>query len=139
MNTEITDEHRQAQMNTEKGFLYKELTAEIIESVYNVHNTLGCGLLEKVYENSLARELGFRGKKVSLQKEYSVIYREREVGIYYADLVVDDKVIVEVKTVENIDDIHRAQLLNYLRISGLRVGLIINFAKPKLQLERFIV
>lgn len=126
-------------MNTEKEFLYKELTGEIIEAACEVHNTLGCGLLEKVYENSLAWELELRGRKVSSQKEFKVIYREKEVGIYYADLVVDDKVIVEVKAVEKIDDIHRAQLLNYLRISGLRVGLIINFAKPKLKYERFIV
>jgi GxxExxY protein len=126
-------------MDTEKEFLYKELTGEIIDSAHNVHNTLGCGLLEKVYENSLAWELELRGRKVSLQKEFKVIYREKEVGIYYADLVVDDKVIVEVKAVEKIDDIHRAQLLNYLRISGLRVGLIINFARPKLRYERFII
>lgn len=126
-------------MDTEKGFLYKELTGEIIDSACKVHNTIGCGLLEKVYENSLARELELREKKLSLQKEFKVIYREKEVGIYYADLVVDNKVIIEVKTVENIADIHRAQLLNYLKISGLRVGLIINFAKPKLQYERFIV
>lgn len=126
-------------MNTEKEFLYKELTGEIIDSACNVHNTLGCGLLEKIYENSLAWELELRGRKVSSQKEFKVIYREKEVGIYYADLVVDDKVIVEVKAVEEIDDIHRAQLLNYLRISGLRIGLIMNFAKPKLQYERFIV
>lgn len=126
-------------MNTEKEFLYKELTGEIIDSACNVHNTLGCGLLEKIYENSLAWELELRGRKVSSQKEFKVIYREKEVGIYYADLVVDDKVIVEVKAVEEIDDIHRAQLLNYLRISGLRIGLMMNFAKPKLQYERFIV
>jgi GxxExxY protein len=68
-----------------------------------------------------------------------VLYRDKEVGIYYSDLVVDDKVIVEAKSVEKIDDIHRAQLLNYLRISGLRVGLLINFAKPKLEYERFVV
>ena len=126
-------------MNTEKEFLYKELTGERIDSACNVHNTLGCGLLEKIYENSLAWELELRGRKVSSQKEFKVIYREKEVGIYYADLVVDDKVIVEVKAVEEIDDIHRAQLLNYLRISGLRIGLMMNFAKPKLQYERFIV
>ena len=126
-------------MDTEKEFLYKELTGEIIESAYNVHNTLGCGLLEKIYENSLAWELELRGRKVSLQKEYKVVYRKKEVGIYYADLVVDNKVIVEVKAVENIDDIHRAQLLNYLKVSGLRIGLIMNFAKPKLKYERFIV
>lgn len=100
---------------------------------------MGCGLLEKVYENSINWELELRGREVSSQKEFTVIYRKKEVGIYYADLVVDNKVIIEVKTVENVDNIHRAQLLNYLRISGLRVGLIINFAKPKLQYERLVI
>ena len=116
-------------MNTEKEFLYKELTGEIISSSYNVPNTLGCGLLEKVYENSLAWKLELRKKRVLPQKEFKIIYREKEIGIYYADLVIENKVIVEVKAVENIDNVHRAQLLNYLKISGLRVGLIINFAK----------
>ena len=126
-------------MNTEKEFLYKELTGEIIEASYNVHNGLGCGLLEKIYENSLIWEIELMRRKVSSQREFKVIYRKKEVGIYYADLVVEDKVIVEVKSVERIDDIHRAQLLNYLRISGLRVGLIINFARPKLEYERLVV
>jgi GxxExxY protein len=119
--------------------LYKELTSEIIDAAFAVHNTLGCGLLEKVYENSLAWKLELRKQKVALQKEFRVIYREKEVGIYYADIVVDDKVIIEVKAVEDLDDIHRAQLMNYLRISGLRVGLLMNFAKTKLEYERFIV
>ena len=126
-------------MNTDKEFIYKDLTGEIIESACEVHNTLGCGLLEKVYENALARELRLRRKQVSLQKEFRVIYKEQEVGVYYADLVTEGKVIVEVKSVEKIDNAHRAQILNYLRISGLRVGLIINFARPKLEYERLIV
>lgn len=125
-------------MDTEK-ILYKDLTGEIIGSAYSVHKTLGCGLLEKVYENSLVRDLELKKKRVSSQKEFKVIYREKEVGTYYADLVVENKVIIEVKAAEKIDVIHCAQLLNYLRISGLRVGLIINFAKTKLQYERFII
>jgi GxxExxY protein len=68
-----------------------------------------------------------------------VVYKDRDVGLYYADLVVDDKVVVEVKSAEDITDVHRAQLLNYLRISGLRVGLLMNFARPKLKYERFVV
>jgi len=63
----------------------------------------------------------------------------KEVGIYYADLVIEDKVIVEVKSVEKIEDVHRAQMLNYLRISGIRVGLLINFSRPKIEYERFVV
>lgn len=119
--------------------MYKEITAEIIDAAYAVHNALGCGLLEKVYENSLAWELELRKHKVDLRKEFKVIYQDKEVGIYYADLVVDDKVVVEIKAIDNLDDVHRAQLMNYLRISGLRVGLLMNFAKPKLDYERFIV
>lgn len=126
-------------MNTEREFLYKDLTGEIIEAACNVHNTLGCGLLEKVYENALAWELELRKKKISSQREFKVIYRNKEVGIYYADLIVENKVVIEVKSVEEIMDAHRAQLLNYLRISGLRVGLIINFAKPRLKYERLVV
>lgn len=126
-------------MNTEREFLYKDLTGEIIEAACNVHNTLGCGLLEKVYENALAWELELRKKKISSQREFKVIYRDKEVGIYYADLIVENKVVIEVKSVEEIMDAHRAQLLNYLRISGLRVGLIINFAKPRLKYERLVV
>jgi GxxExxY protein len=126
-------------MNTEKEFLYKELTGLIIEAACAVLNTLGCGLLEKVYENALCWELELRGQKVDAQKEYKVVYREKEVGVYYADLIVADKVIVEVKSVDEINDVHRAQILNYLKISKSRVGLIINFGKPKLKYERFVV
>ncbi len=126
-------------MNTEEEFLYKDLTGEIIAAAYDVHNTLGCGLLEKVYENALAWELELRKQEVSSQKRLRVVYKEKDVGLYYADLVVEKKVIVEVKSVDEITDVHRAQLLNYLRISGLRVGLIMNFAKPKLKCERMVV
>ncbi|MCK4810160.1 MAG: GxxExxY protein [Candidatus Omnitrophica bacterium] len=139
LNKVLNRRIRRWKKNTEKEFRYKELTGEIISSSYNVLNTLGCGLLEKIYENSLVWELELRKKKVFPQKEFKVIYREKKVGVYYADLVIENKVIIEVKAVENIDNVHRAQLLNYLRISGLRVGLIINFAKPKLQYERLVV
>jgi GxxExxY protein len=126
-------------VNTEKEYLHQALTGQIIESAMKVHNSLGCGLLEKIYENALAWDLELKKMKVASQRPYTVLYRDREVGLYLADLVVDDNVIVEVKSAERIDDVHRAQLLNYLRISGLRVGLLVNFAKPKLQFERLVV
>jgi GxxExxY protein len=126
-------------MDTDRQFIHKELTGEIIAGAFNVHNTLGCGLLEKVYENALAWELELMGKKISSQKEFKVMYRDKEVGFYYADLIVDKKVIVEVKVVEALDKAHRAQLLNYLKIAGLRVGLLLNFALPRLEYERLIL
>lgn len=126
-------------MASGKELLHRELTKEIIDSAFKVHNALGCGLLEKVYGNALTWDLSLKKKKVVPQQEFRVRYRDKEVGIYYADLVVEDKVIIEVKSVEKIDDIHRAQLLNYLKISGLRVGLLVNFARPKLDYERLVV
>jgi GxxExxY protein len=125
--------------NLEKEFLHKELTGDIINSAFAVHTALGCGLLEKVYSNALAWDLELKKRAIVLQQEFQVTYREKEAGIYFADLVVEGSVIVEVKSVDRIDDIHRAQLLNYSRISGIRVGLLINFSGTKLAFERFIV
>jgi GxxExxY protein len=122
-----------------KALLHGEVTGAIIHAAHAVHNILGCGLLEKVYVSALEWELTLDGMKVGRQVEFPVIFREKNIGIYYADLVVDQAVIVEVKAVDAITDAHRAQLINYLRISGLRVGLIINFAKKRLEYERLIV
>lgn len=119
--------------------LHEELTQDIIGAAFEVHNALGCGLFEKVHENALVHELALREHVVTPQKEFTVTYKDKEVGVYYADLVVDDKVVVEVKPAGDLADVHRAQLLNYLRISGIRVGLLLNFAKPKLKFERLVV
>ncbi|MEK6745228.1 MAG: GxxExxY protein [Nitrospirota bacterium] len=126
-------------MTTNTELLHRELTKEIIDSAFNVHNALGCGLLEKVYGNALVWDLELKKRKVIAQREFKVFYRDKEVGVYYADLVVENNVIVEAKSVDKLDDVHRAQLLNYLRISGLRVGLLLNFARPKLEFERLVV
>ena len=126
-------------MDTDKKVLHEDLTKDIIGAAFDVHNALGCGLLEKVYENALAWELGLRERVVTPQREFKVSYKDKEVGVYYADLVVDDKVVVEVKSVNDLGAVHRAQVLNYLRVSGIRVGLLLNFAKPKLKFERFVV
>jgi GxxExxY protein len=133
-----TDRHGTAK-DKNQDLLYKELTGDIIDSAYRVHGELGCGLLEAVYGNALAWDLDLKKRDVAQQREFRVMYRDKEVGIYYADHVVDDKVIVEVKAVVKLDDVHRAQLLNYLRISRMRVGLLINFARTKLEYERFVV
>lgn len=126
-------------MDTDKKVIHGNLTEDIIGAAFEVHNALGCGLLEKVYENALAHELGLRKHVVIPQREFRVSYKGKEVGTYYADLVIDDKVLVEVKSVSTLEDIHRAQVLNYLRISGIKVGLLLNFARPKLKVERFVV
>lgn len=110
-----------------------ELTQQIIAAAFTVQNALGAGFLEKVYENSLAVELRKCGFPVETQKAFPVRYDGAIVGEYQADLVVSGKVIVECKTVSNLDAVHEAQLLNYLKASGIKVGLLINFARPKIQ------
>ncbi|MEW6607040.1 MAG: GxxExxY protein [bacterium] len=123
----------------EKGFKYKEITYQILNAAFEVHNILGCGFLEKVYENSVVCELRLKRMKLEAQKRIEIFYKGKEVGIYVADLIVEDKVIVEVKAVDEISKIHKAQLLNYLKATGYEVGLILNFAKTKLEYERLVV
>ncbi|MDO8684998.1 MAG: GxxExxY protein [Armatimonadota bacterium] len=115
-----------------------ELTEKTIGRSYAVANTLGHGFLEKVYENALAVELRNAGCKVEQQKGIVVNYHGSVVGEYVADLLVDDCVIVELKTVKAINDIHLAQALNYLKATGLRICLLINFGNPKVEIKRVI-
>ncbi len=109
--------------------LHKEITSEIISAFYTVYNTLGYGFLEKVYENALVIELGKRGLKVQTQYPIEVYYEGKIVGKYFADLLVADTVIVELKAAEKLVDAHDTQLINYLRATQIEVGLLLNFGK----------
>lgn len=115
------------------------ITEAIIGCAYTVSNTLGCGFLEVVYENALAHELRKSGYDVVQQHGISVVYDGVTVGIYEADLVVNGVVIVELKTVRALNEIHIAQCMNYLRATGARVCLLINFGNPKVEVKRIIV
>lgn len=117
---------------------YHELTEKIIGCAYRVSNTLGCGFLEKVYENALLYELKELGLRVEQQKSIEVDYMTVVVGHYVADLVVERQAIVEIKAVNGLDDIHAAQALNYLKATGLPVALLLNFGKPKVDIRRFL-
>jgi len=108
----------------------------IIGAAFRVSNTLGAGFLEKVYENALAHELRKSGLHVAQQYPIVVMYDGMVVGDYVADLMVAGSVIVELKCVKGIEDIHLAQCLNYLRATGLRRGLILNFHYPKVAVKR---
>jgi GxxExxY protein len=119
--------------------IHKEITSQIIGSAYEVGNHLGFGFLEKVYENALRVELELCGLKVNSQQQVVIQYKGREVGLYQADLVVDNKVIVEIKTSENIVQPFKAQIINYLKATGLEVGLIINFSRIKVEIERVVL
>jgi GxxExxY protein len=109
-----------------------------IACAYSVSNKLGCGFLEKVYENALAHELRKAGLAVVQQHPVQVLYDGVVVGDYVADLLVADEILLELKAVKAFDEIHSAQCLNYLRATGKRVCLLINFAKPKVEVKRFV-
>jgi GxxExxY protein len=115
-----------------------QLTYAINGAVYEVSRILGPGFLEKVYENALLVELRQKGIKAQGQAPIRVSYKETLVGDYIADILVDDKVIVELKTVEKLERIHEAQILNYLKATGLKVGLLVNFKSPRAQIKRLV-
>ncbi|RLB76298.1 MAG: GxxExxY protein [Deltaproteobacteria bacterium] len=116
-----------------------ELTYQIRGAVFEVNRILGSGFLEKVYEKALIIELLVRGLRAESQVPIEVIYKGEVVGEYFADIVVEDQVIIELKAVEQLQKIHEAQLLNYLKATGYKVGLLINFSHPKAEIKRFVV
>ena len=117
--------------------LHEEITSEIINAFYHVYNTLGYGFLEKVYENALAKELAKRGHSVKQQVPIQVFYEGEAVGEYFADILIDDKVILELKAADEIAKAHEAQLVNYLKATDIQVGLLLNFG-PKAEFKRKI-
>ena len=123
------------QMNTDKHGL-DSVCESILGAAFRVSNALGSGFLEKVYENALVHELRKSGLQVTQQYPVEVLYDGIVVGQYIADLLVAGSVIVELKCVKGIEDIHLAQCLNYLRATGLRRGLILNFNFPKVGVKR---
>jgi GxxExxY protein len=112
------------------------LTESIIGAAFTVSNALGCGFLERVYENALAIELRLKGHIVEQQAAREVHYRGQLVGLYQADLIVDDKVVVELKAGRSLEQAHRAQCMNYLRATGKSLGLVINFGTPRIDVHR---
>jgi GxxExxY protein len=115
----------------------KELCGLIIQAFYNVYNSLGYGFLEKVYENAMMIELQSMGLKCSQQFPVDVFYQHHQVGNYFADIIVEDKVIIELKASVDICEEHEFQLINYLKATNIEVGLLLNFGK-KPQFKRKI-
>ncbi len=117
---------------------YHQITEKIIGASYDVHNFLGSGFLEKVYQNSLAVELRSLAFKVDVEKPIKVAYKGEIVGNYFTDIMVDEKVIVEVKAIKDLSTIHEVQLVNYLKATGIEVGLLINFGNS-VQIKRRVL
>jgi GxxExxY protein len=123
-------------MNTDNSL--NQITECVIGCAYQVSNVLGSGFLEKVYENALALEIRKAGYEAAQQYAVTVQYDGQSVGEYVADILVKQTVLVEVKAVRKIDDVHMAQCMNYLKATGLRVCLLINFGSPKVEIKRII-
>lgn len=109
------------------NYMYTELTEKIIGCAFKVYNQLGAGFLEKIYENALAIELKDAGLSVQQQYPIKVYYNEIVIGDYIADIVVEDRVIIELKAVNSLAKAHEVQLVNYLKATKIEVGLLINF------------
>lgn len=118
-------------------FLHKRLSDAILKIYYEVYNTLGYGFLEKVYQNAMCLELKNQGYNVEAQKQIKVYYKGIVVGEYYADLIIDETIILELKACECLMDAHKAQLINYLKATDIEVGLLLNFGETP-EFKRFI-
>ncbi|MEO0454074.1 MAG: GxxExxY protein [Verrucomicrobiota bacterium] len=123
---------------SEMNLLYKDEVYEIINCAFEVLNYLGHGLHEKPYENALAIEFGLRGIPYQQQVEFPVSYKDQKVGLFIPDLITHNRIIIDTKVVERITDHERGQMINYLKLSQLKVGLLINFKKAKLEWERIV-
>lgn len=125
-------------MISDDNYKYTDVTQKIIKAFYQVYNTLGYGFLEKVYENEIIIELKSMGINVEKQKPIKVYYKEQQVGEYYADLIIEDVVIVELKAAESLCEEHEFQLINYLKATDIEVGLLLNFGKsPEIKRKVF--
>lgn len=138
MNTDKTK--TEIALTTEThGLEDEELTFKIRGCVFEVFRVLGAGFLEQVYQKALVHELEVQGLRADGQRALEVIYKGTSVGLYIADILVEDRVVVELKAVESLTKAHEAQLLNYLKASGERVGLLVNFTHPKAEIRRFVL
>jgi len=119
-----------------KDLLYPELSYRIMQAVFEVHNHLGPGFTEDIYENALALELDLQHIPFERQQQIQVHYKDRFVGTYRLDMVVDRKIILELKAVASLNEIFRSQLDSYLRAIGLQLGILINFGTKRVQFDR---
>ena len=122
----------------ETNYIHSDLSNKIIKCFYNVYNELGFGFLEKVYQNALFFELVKAGLYCEAQKQIKVYYKKSVVGEYYADIIVNNTIILELKAAENLIEEHELQLINYLKATDIEIGLLLNFGKkPEIRRKIF--
>ncbi|HEY3415963.1 MAG TPA: GxxExxY protein [Armatimonadota bacterium] len=118
--------------------LYPELSFQIMQVMFDVHNCLGPGFSEDIYEKAVCLEFSARGIPYEEQKPYQIYFKGQLVGTYRLDLIVDNKIILELKAVSALQDIHKQQVISYLKATGLHLGIVINFGSNRVQKERLV-
>ena len=126
-------------MNADRHRLINHISEKIIGCAFSVSNALGSGFLEKVYQNALLIELANAGLQAEKEKQIQVLYKNQVVGDYFTDILVNQQIIIETKAVQSLNEVHQAQLLNYLKATNLPLGLLINFGTPKVQIKRMVL
>jgi GxxExxY protein len=121
------------------GHEFEELSGLILEAAIDVHKQLGPGFLESIYENAIKVALRQRGLAFDFQKEVSVFYEGQEVGVHKLDLLVQEEIVLELKAIKTLEDVHFAQVRSYLKATGLHVGLLLNFNAPTLVIKRIVL
>ena len=121
------------------NIICRDLSYQIMGAIFEVHKELGPGFLESVYHKALVEEFSKRGMKVDTQKAINLVYKDKKIGVHRLDLVVDDKVVVELKAVERFSIHHKAQLTSYLKASGYKLGILVNFSKSKAEYQRVLI
>ena len=138
MTKESSNPARKKEPLSEERAALEGLVETVVGAAYEVSNVLGAGFLEKIYERALIEELGLRGLRVKAQTPFPVVYKGKPIGTYSADLLVEDRLLVEVKCVDGFSNEHLAQCINYLKASGLHLALLINFRRPKVEWRRVV-
>jgi GxxExxY protein len=126
LDTEEADLHM---IKADKNFLHAELTERVIACAYDVYNQLGFGFSEKVYENAMMIKIAQKGLEAVQQAPVNVFFEKQLVGEFFPDILVENKIIVELKAVSTLLKAHEAQLVNYLKATGIKVGLLVNFGE----------
>lgn len=121
-----------------RELIYKDLTDKIIAAAITVHKELGSGFNERIYESALTEELKQKNIHFERQKNVDVYYRNKKIGFQKLDLIVDNTVIVELKTVDHLENVYLSQVISYLKATQMKVGLVLNFSTPKLEIKRVI-
>ena len=132
------ESHESSNDTNEEKIIYKELSFRIMEAVFEVHDVLGPGYSEKFYERALCKEFRDRGIRYVRQKEIEVNYKGESLGEYKLDLIVEDKINLEVKAVSELIEVFESQVISYLKATGMRLGILINFGTKKVEYKRIV-